>query len=78
MSTFTPEVAAIADAIAANLKALRKERGLTLMQMGEKLDLSYQQLARYESGESRLSAAFLCWIAVTLEVSVDRLLPSAE
>ena len=40
--------------IGENLRIYRKSRGMTLQQMSIALDLTYQQLQKYESGQNRL------------------------
>ncbi len=52
------------------LRLLRKRRGLTQMELAEKLDISYQQLQKYETGKNRISASRLAVIAGALNVPV--------
>lgn len=53
---------------------MRKRRtllGLTQEQLAESLDISYQQIQKYESGANRVSAGRLFQIAQKLEVSIS-------
>ncbi len=45
--------------IGRNLKRWRLKRSLTLVQVAEVLQVSWQQVQKYESGADRLSAARL-------------------
>ena len=48
----------------------RTERGLTQEQLAEALDVSYQQIQKYETGANRISAGRIFEISRTLEVTV--------
>jgi transcriptional regulator with XRE-family HTH domain len=64
-------------AVGWNIRQLRQKAGIRLEQMGGQLDLSFQQLQRYETGTSRISAAMLIRIAQVLEVPAAQLLAGA-
>ncbi len=50
------------------LKQLRKERGLTLNTLAEKMGADYQQISRIERGKSRLTIDVLMKMAEALEI----------
>ncbi len=54
--------------IGARIQSRRKHMGLTQSQLAVKLDLSYQQFQKYESGTNRVSAGRLWQIAKILYV----------
>ena len=58
----------IDDQIGERIKERRKHMGLTQSQLAVKLDLSYQQFQKYETGGNRVSAGRLWQIAKILEV----------
>lgn len=45
--------------IGKNIKRLRRESGFALVEVAQALDVSYQQVQKYETGRNRLSAAKL-------------------
>ena len=53
------------------LKQLRKERGLTLNNLAEKMGADYQQISRIERGKSRLTIDVLMKMADALETPVS-------
>lgn len=62
--------------LSANIKALRKQRGMTLQALGEVTDLSPGFLSQIESGQSSPSLASLRRIAQALGVSLFFLVAS--
>lgn len=60
------------------IRKIRKEKGLSQMQLAEKLDLSYQQIQKYEKGISNLSVERLKQIAKVLKVSINTFFPSEK
>lgn len=56
------------------LKALRKEKKLTQVKLGEMLNYSYTAIANYESGRNQPSISDLKKIASIFNVSMDYLL----
>ena len=52
------------------LKQLRKERGLTLNNLAEKIGSDYQQLSRIERGKSRLTIDVLMKMADALDAPI--------
>jgi transcriptional regulator with XRE-family HTH domain len=57
-----------------NLTQLRKERGLTQLQLAEIIGISRNLLANYELGRTHLTDETIILIAKALNVSTDRLL----
>ncbi len=49
----------------------RKMMGLTQSDLGEKVDLTFQQIQKYEKGENRISASKLYQIAQVLDTTVS-------
>lgn len=62
--------AGIDDHIGQRLRGLRVARGLSQADVAVKVDLSFQQIQKYESGKSRVTAAKLCELAQALEIPV--------
>ena len=58
--------------IGANLRALRRAAGLTMEALAAPLDVSAQQVSKYERGVDRLTAAMLFRIGGLLGVRVGR------
>lgn len=59
------------------LKQLRKERGLTLNTLAEKIGTDYQQISRIERGKSRLTIDVLMKIAEALETPIHNIVDGA-
>jgi transcriptional regulator with XRE-family HTH domain len=64
--------------IGRRLRSLRKERGMSMAQLGDALDLTYQQIQKYEKGVNRLSGDRLVRAAAALEVPVSALISDTE
>jgi transcriptional regulator with XRE-family HTH domain len=60
--------------IGRNLQSIRKRRGLTQKQLGEKIGLTREAITSYEAGRSHLMDTTLLEIATVLRVSVDEIL----
>ena len=60
--------------LGARIAALRKDQGLTQVELAEALDLTQQMVASYEVGRRRVPASLLPQIAETLAVSLDELI----
>lgn len=56
--------------IGQRLRGLRVARGLSQTDVAAKVDLSFQQIQKYESGKSRVTAAKLCSLAHALDIPV--------
>lgn len=64
----------LAAAIGKRLTAFRKERGMTQVELAEKLDVTQALLSKYERGEVRLTSPVIVRLADVLGVSTDALL----
>jgi transcriptional regulator with XRE-family HTH domain len=60
--------------LGARIAALRKDQGLTQVQLAEALGLTQQMVASYELGRRRVPVSLLPQIAATLAVSLDELI----
>ena len=60
----------MADTIGQKIKQLRKERGFTQMDLADRINVSYQQVQKYEKNETQLSVQRLAEIARALEVPI--------
>ncbi len=56
------------------LEQLRKERGITQVEMAAKLGISQPVISKYERGELRLHGELIVKVAQILHVSTDELL----
>jgi transcriptional regulator with XRE-family HTH domain len=56
--------------LGARVRGLRKARGVSQQALADELNLSFQQIQKYESGQNRISAAKLFMIALTFEVPI--------
>ena len=57
--------------IGARIRAARKEKGLTQMQLAEKVGVSFQQIQKYETGKDRIFVERLQQIAQALEIPIS-------
>lgn len=60
------------------IRKRRRELGLSQEQLAELLDVTYQQVQRYERGSNRLSIEKLQQIAVAMAVSLNFFLPNGN
>jgi transcriptional regulator with XRE-family HTH domain len=60
--------------LGARIAALRKDQGLTQVQLAEILGLTQQMIASYEVGRRRVPVSLLPQIAETLAVSLEELI----
>jgi transcriptional regulator with XRE-family HTH domain len=60
--------------LGARIAALRKDQGMTQMQLAAALELTQQMVASYEVGRRRVPVSLLPQIAETLTVSLDELI----
>lgn len=61
-------------ALGQRIAALRKERGLTQVQLAEQLGVSQQTVTAYESGNRRVPISHLPRLAALLGISIESLL----
>jgi transcriptional regulator with XRE-family HTH domain len=66
--------------LGSRIAELRKEQGLTQVQLAATLDLTQQMVASYEVGRRRVPVSLLLAIAEALSISVEQLIgtPSAK
>lgn len=57
--------------VGQNLQKRRLEMGLTLRGLGDKVDIAYQQIQKYERADNRISANVLWRLAKSLDVTVS-------
>jgi len=60
--------------LGARIAALRKDQGMTQVQLAELLGLTQQMVASYEVGRRRVPVSLLAQIAETLTVSLEELI----
>lgn len=60
-------------AVGERIRKLRLERNLTLAELGHELEISHQQLQKYETGTNRLSAGMLYAVAKVLRIEIHDL-----
>ena len=53
--------------IGARVRARRKQLGISQVELGERLGVSFQQMQKYERGANRISASSLVTLAEALE-----------
>jgi transcriptional regulator with XRE-family HTH domain len=56
--------------IAKRVRALRLQRGMSQTELGSVLDVTFQQVQKYETGSNRISAGRLQQIAEVLDVPI--------
>ncbi|WP_282611160.1 helix-turn-helix domain-containing protein [Pelagibius sp. Alg239-R121] len=57
--------------VAARIRILRKEVGLTQQEVARQLGISFHQLQKYEHGKNRVSAGRLYQLAAVLETNIE-------
>ena len=67
-----------AQRIGERLAELRKLRGITQVEMAEKLSVNQSAVSKYENGEYRLHAELIVLVSKILKVSSDQLLGIKE
>ena len=64
--------------IAQRVRALRLQRGMSQTELGNVLDVTFQQVQKYETGANRISAGRLQQIAEVLDVPVTYFYAGAQ
>lgn len=64
--------------VGLQIAALRKAKELTQAQLGERLNVSFQAVSKWERGETLPDAGLLVDLANVLETSVDNILTGGE
>lgn len=65
-----PRLSAIEYHVARRIRLRRLQTGLTLMQVAERLRMSHQQVHKYETGSSRITAGQLGRLAEALRIDI--------
>ena len=61
-------------AVGIQIAALRKEKGLTQSELGDRLGISFQAVSKWERGETLPDTALLLDLSEVLETTVDHIL----
>jgi transcriptional regulator with XRE-family HTH domain len=64
--------------VGERIRVIRTSLGMSQFTLAERVHVSFQQLHKYETGATRVSASRLVMIARALGVSSGTLLPGAE
>ncbi len=64
--------------VAKQISSLRKSKGLTQSELGERVGVSFQAVSKWERGETLPDIAILPALANVLETSIDNILLGAE
>ncbi len=59
--------------IGERIRQIRKQRGITQQELAEKIDVSFQQVQKYETGQTNLTVNRLIHLADALEISPELL-----
>lgn len=70
----TPEDKGFYQEMGQRIARLRKDQGMTQMQLAETLGIAQQTMAHYEVGRLRVAASMLPTLARALSVSIEELL----
>lgn len=57
--------------VGGRLRALREERGLSQQSLGDRVDISFQQIQKYENGKNRIGASRLFELSQIFGVSLE-------
>ncbi len=64
--------------VAFRIRRLREGAGMSQMELAERIELSFQQVQKYESGKNKVSLERLYQIAMVFNTDVSYFLPGAE
>lgn len=64
--------------VGKRIQQCRKEKGLTVVQLSEKIDLPAQTISRYERGENKINLEHLTLIAIGLQTPISWFLIDEE
>lgn len=73
MNTRTPS--AIDEYVGKEIRRIRKAAGLSMMELADKLGMSYQQIQKYEIGANRVSAGVLYEVACLFHMDIRDFFP---
>lgn len=65
-------------AVGARLRILRRAHGMSQTELAARVDLTFQQIQKYERGANRISASKLWRMAKVLDVPVSRFFGDTE
>ena len=68
-------VAQTLSGVAARIRTLRQERGLTVQELAARCDMERSNLSRIEAGRSNLTLRTLCILSAMLDTDLQELLP---
>ncbi len=64
--------------VGQKIRQMRKQAGLSMMELAERLGMSYQQVQKYEKGMNRVSAGVLYEIACLFGVEINEFFPPVQ
>ncbi|MDW9481742.1 helix-turn-helix domain-containing protein [Sinorhizobium meliloti] len=64
--------------VGQNLRALRTLQGMSQTALGEKLEITFQQIQKYEKGTNRIAASTLYELARIFDVSIEAFFQGAD
>jgi transcriptional regulator with XRE-family HTH domain len=64
--------------VGQNIRILRQDRGMSQTELGRKIDVTFQQVQKYENGTNRVGSGRLFKIASTLGVPITALFEGAH
>ncbi|RZK14002.1 MAG: XRE family transcriptional regulator [Flavobacterium sp.] len=74
MPTRNPRHQTAIETIAENVRSIRTEKGLTMVQLAEKCEVDYTTISKIERGIANTTVSMVFILAEALEVSASRLL----
>lgn len=64
--------------IGARVRAARTARGMSQEKLGEALDVTFQQIQKYENGSNRVAVSTLLRMAAALDLPASELVPELK
>ena len=58
--------------VGENLRAIRNAKGLSQQKLSNQIDLTFQQLQKYERGTNRISASVLFELSEILQIDIEQ------
>ena len=68
----------LAEKVGKQILSLRKAKGITQNELGERLGISFQAISKWERGETLPDTALLADLAKVLETSINNILTGGE
>ena len=78
MTTNTTEKKCFYKNVGETIKNIRQSLGITQSELAEKLNITPQQVSKYENGEDKVSICILCNIADIFQCDIDVILPQQK